>query len=100
MENYDLKMFLKNFEETLKKNNIKRCSKEDFERYEHLFKQHDRKVRDAVQKYFHIRAVNIAFSHPAYELRYFVYPIIMSDKSEEEIVRLLDLLSPKGWSFL
>ena len=45
MENNDLKTFLKKFEETLRKNNIKRCSKEEFERYEHLFKQHDRKCK-------------------------------------------------------
>ena len=100
MENDDLKTFLKNFEETLKKNNIKRCSKKEFEIYELLLKNDNPKLLDKVQKYFHIRAVNIAFSHPAYELRYFVYPIIMSGKSEEEIIRLLDLLSPKGWSFL
>ena len=100
MENDDLKSYLKNFEETLKKNNIKPCSKKEFERYERLLKNDNPKLLDKVQKYFHIRAVNIAFSHPAYELRYFVYPIIMSDKSEEEIIRLLDLLSPKGWSFL
>ena len=99
-EEQDPKEFIREYEETLKKNNIEPCSKKEFERYERLLKQDDEELHDTIQKYFHIGAVNLAFSHPAYSMRYFVYPIIMSGKSEEEIVRLLKLLIPPNFSYL
>lgn len=99
-EERDPKEFIREYEETLRKNNIKPCSKKEFERYERLLEQEDKELLDTIQKYNHIGAVNLAFSHPAYSMRYYVYPIIMSNKSEEEIIRLLKLLIPKDFAYL
>lgn len=79
------------------KNDLYVCTDEEYQRYEALRKANDKVICSAINRFYHRhRAVYHSFYTNDESTKRRIYPIITSDKSEEKILSLLDLMAPPG----
>ena len=71
------------------------CTDKELEYYEDLRRNDDDLLWNRIGKFFHHPAVYHAIMRDLKDAKRGVYPIIMSDKNDDEIIRLLNIVAPQ-----